>query len=197
MLFYFGYARDGNLHWSGKFIWTLKLHESFTCFTYPWNLSHFIIISVLVFCNGLTPFNGYALRTFFTRKKGIDMPHVRFSWKAAPSIIVVDKRWLSALDGLFYNKGAPYSHAHNQTLMIMMNLGERNLSHTFIATSCPFQLCSRNWPVKMSKWSWQLWWWAIWGKWDQNNDEVADDVDADDINVCKAISFLGRFLKRF
>ena len=69
MLFYFGYAREGNLHWSGKFIWTLKLHESFTCFTYPWNLSHFIIISVLVFCNGLTPFNGYALRTFFTRKK--------------------------------------------------------------------------------------------------------------------------------
>ena len=48
-------------------------------------------------CNGLTPVNGYALRTFFTRKKGIDMPHVRFSWKAAPSIIVVDKRWLSAL----------------------------------------------------------------------------------------------------
>ena len=68
-------------------------------------------------CNGLTPVNGYALRTFFTRKKGIDMPHVRFSWKAAPSIIVVDKRWLSALDGLFYNKGAPHSHAHNQTLI--------------------------------------------------------------------------------
>ena len=119
------------------------------------------------------------------------MPHVRFSWKAAPSIIVVDKRWLSALDGLFYNKGAPHSHAHNQTLMIMMNLGESNLSHTFIATSCPFQLCSRNWPVKMSKWSWQLWWCAIWDKWDQNNDEVADDVDADDRNICKAIAFLG------
>ena len=36
-----------------------------------------------------------------------------------------------------------------------------------------------------------FWWWAIWGKWDQNNDEVADDVDADDRNICKAISFLG------
>ena len=48
-------------------------------------------------CNGLTPFNGYALRTFFTRKKGIDTLHVRFSWKAAPPIIVVDEQWLSAL----------------------------------------------------------------------------------------------------
>ena len=49
----------------------IKMHGSFTCFTYPWKtLSHFIISSVLVFCNGLTPFNGYALRTFFTRKKG-------------------------------------------------------------------------------------------------------------------------------
>ena len=96
------------------------------------------------------------------------------------------------LDGLFHNKGAPHSHAHIQTLMIMVDLGESKLSHTFIATSCPFQLCYRNWHVKMSKWSWQLWWWAIWGKWDQNNDEVADDVDADDINVCKAISFLDR-----
>ena len=36
-----------------------------------------------------------------------------------------------------------------------------------------------------------FWWWSTWGKWDQNNDEVADDVDADDRNICKAISFLG------
>ena len=48
-------------------------------------------------CNGLPPFNGYALRTFFTRKKGIDTLHVRFSWKAVPPIIVVDEQWLSAL----------------------------------------------------------------------------------------------------
>ena len=47
-------------------------------------------------CNGLTPFNGYALRTFFTRKKGIDTLHVVFSWKAAPPIIVVSEQWLSA-----------------------------------------------------------------------------------------------------
>ena len=95
------------------------------------------------------------------------------------------------LDGSFHTKGAPHSPAHIQTLIIMVDLGESKLSHTFIATSCPFQLCYRKQHVKMSKWSWQLWWWAIWGKWDQNNDEVADDVDADDINVCKAISFLG------
>ena len=87
-------------------------------------------------CTGLPPDNGYVLKAFFTKKKEIDMHHVRFSWKAAPSIIVADKRWLSALDGLFYNKGAPHSHAHIQTLMIMMNLGENNLSHAFITTFC-------------------------------------------------------------
>ena len=172
------------------------MHGSSICFNLLMELPTFYHQFGARVCNGLPPVNGYALRTFFTRKKGIDMPHVRFSWKAAPSIIVVDKRWLSALDGLFYNKGAPHSHAHNQTLMIMMNLGESNLSHTFIATSCPFQLCSRKWPVKMSKWSWQLWWCAIWDKWDQNFDQVVDDVDADE-NMGKAISFLGRFLKRF
>ena len=48
-------------------------------------------------CNGLPPFDGYALRAFFTRKKEIDTLHVRFSWKAAPPIIVVDEQWLSAL----------------------------------------------------------------------------------------------------
>ena len=92
---------------------------------------------------------------------------------------------------LISHQGGASQPCPHSTLMIMVDLGESKLSHTFIATSCPFQLCYRKWHVKMSKWSWQLWWWAIWGKWDQNNDEVADDVDADDINMCKAISFLG------
>ena len=62
----------------------IKMHGSFTCFTYPWKtLSHFIISSVLVFCNGLTPFYGYALRTFFTRKKGLGMLHVVFHGNSA------------------------------------------------------------------------------------------------------------------
>ena len=110
MLFYFGYAREDNLHWSDKFIWTSKMHGSSTCFTYPWNFPHFIINSVLVFCNGLTPFNGYVLRTFFTRKKGIDTLHVVFSWKAAPPIIVVSEQWLSAPSMVHFTpKGAPHS----------------------------------------------------------------------------------------
>ena len=149
-------------------------------------------------CNGLPPVNGYALRTFFTRKKGNrHAPCEIFMESSATYYCCWRAMAFCPLDGPFHTKGAPHSLAHIQTLMIMVDLGESKLSHTFIATSCPFQLCYRNWHVKMSKWSWQLWWWAIWGKWDQNNDEVADDVDADDINVCKAISFIGRFLKRF
>ena len=55
-----------------------------TCFTYPWKtLSHFIISSLLVFCNGLTPFYGYASRTFFTKKKGLGMLHVVFHGNSA------------------------------------------------------------------------------------------------------------------
>ena len=42
-------------------------------------------------CTGLPPDNGYVLEAFFTKKKEIDMHHVRFSWKAAPSVIVADK----------------------------------------------------------------------------------------------------------
>ena len=42
-------------------------------------------------CTGLPPDNGYVLKAFFTKKKEIDMHHVRFSWKAAPSVIVADK----------------------------------------------------------------------------------------------------------
>ena len=107
-----------------------------------------------VFCNGLTPFYGYALRTFFTRKKGLGTLHVVFSWKAAPPIIVVSEQWLSAPSmAHFTPKGAPHSPAHIQTLIIMVDLGESKLSHTFIATSCPFQLCYRKRHVKMSKWS--------------------------------------------
>ena len=133
------------------------MHGSSTCFTYPWNFPHFIINSVLVFCNGLTPFNGYALRTFFTRKKGIDTFHVVFSWKAAPPIIVVSEQQLSAPSMAYFTpKGAPHSPAHIQTLIIMVDLGESKLSHTFIATSCPFQLCCRKQHVKISKWSWHF-----------------------------------------
>ena len=61
-------------------------------------------------CNGLTPFNGYVLRTFFTRKKGIDTLHVLFSWKAAPPIIVVSEQWLSAPSMVHFTpKGAPHT----------------------------------------------------------------------------------------
>ena len=96
-------------------------------------------------CNGLTPFNGYVLRTFFTRKKGIDTLHVRFSWKAAPPIIVVSEQWLSAPSvAHFTPKGAPHSPAHIQTLIIMVDLGESKLSHTCIATSRPSNLVVGN-----------------------------------------------------
>ena len=88
-------------------------------------------------CTGLPPVNGYALRTFFTRKKGIDMHHVRFSWKAAPSVIVADKRWLSALLMAYFTaRGRLTAMPNIQPVMIMMNLGENNLSHAFITTSC-------------------------------------------------------------
>ena len=141
-------------------------------------------------CTGLPPDNGSVLRTFFHQEKGNRHAPCKVSMESSAIYCCC---WqvmaFCPLDGLFHNKGAPHSHAHIQTLMIMVDLGENKLSHTFIATSCPFQLCYRKWHVKMSKWSWQLWWWAIWGKWDQNNDEVADDVDADDRNICKAIAF--------
>ena len=37
----------------------------------------------LCVCNGLTPFYGYASRTFFTRKKGLGMLHVIFHGNSA------------------------------------------------------------------------------------------------------------------
>ena len=42
-------------------------------------------------CTGLPPDNGYVLKAFFTKKKEIDMHHVRFPWKAAPSVVAAHK----------------------------------------------------------------------------------------------------------
>ena len=73
-------------------------------------LSHFIISSVLVFCNGLTPFYGYALRTFFTRKKGTRHAPCGISWEQRHLSLLNSKYWLSAPPMVhFTQKGAPYS----------------------------------------------------------------------------------------
>ena len=116
-------------------------------------LSHFIISSVLVFCNGLTPFYGYALRTFFTRKKGNrHVPCGIFMENSATYHCCQQVLAFCSLDGSFHTKGGASQPAHIPTLIVMVDSGESKLSHKFIAISCPFQLCCRRQHVKMSKW---------------------------------------------
>ena len=91
----------------------LKMHGSSICFNRLMELltpHHQFGARV---CTGLPPDNGYALKTFFTKKKEIDMHHVRFSWKAAPSVVVADKRWLSALLMAHFITRGRHSHAQH------------------------------------------------------------------------------------
>ena len=135
----------------------LKMHGSSICFNRLMELltpHHQFGARV---CTGLPPVNGYALRTFFHQEKGNrHAPCKVFMESGAICCCCWQVMAFCPLDGLFQNKGAPHSHAHIQTLMMMVDLGESKLSHTFITTSCPFQLCSRKWHVKMSKWSWHF-----------------------------------------
>ena len=96
-------------------------------------------------CNGLPPVNGYALRTFFTRKKGNrHAPCEIFMESSATYHCCCRAMAFCSLDGSFHTKGAPHSPAHIQTLIIMVDLGESKLSHTCIATSCPSNLVVGN-----------------------------------------------------
>ena len=132
----------------------LKMHGSSICFNLLMELPTFYHQFGARVCNGLPPVNGYALRTFFHQEKGNrHAPCKVFMESSAICCCCWQVMAFCPLDGLFHNKGAPHSHAHIQTLMIMMNLGENNLSHAFITTSCPFPHCFKEWYVKVSKWS--------------------------------------------
>ena len=101
----------------------LKMHGSSICFNRLMELLTLHHQFGARVCTGLPPDNGYVLKAFFTKKKEIDMHHVRFSWKAAPSVVVADKWWLSALlMAYFITRGRPTAMLNIQTMMIMMNL---------------------------------------------------------------------------
>ena len=115
----------------------LKMHGSSICFNRLMELPtphHQFGARV---CTGLPPVNGYALRTFFHQEKGNrHAPCKVFMESSAICCCCWQVMSFCPLDGLFHNKGAPHSLGHIQTLMIMMNLGENNLSHAFITTFC-------------------------------------------------------------